>query len=125
MLRIGTVVLGVQDVRRAVDFWTQALGYIPRDEVEPTWAVLVPASGPGAALAVGLSDTPIQQRPRVHLDLYAGDTADRDAEVDRLVALGARRVQWDLYPAGADFVVLADPEGNVWSFGTYRPVIKA
>ena len=54
----------------------------------------------------------MQQHPRVHLDLYAGDAADQAAEVARLVALGAERVDWDLYPPRADFVVLANTEGN-------------
>jgi Glyoxalase-like domain len=36
---------------------------------------------------------------------------DREAEVDRLLALGARRVDWR-YPEGADYIVLADPDGN-------------
>ena len=105
--------MGVEDVRRAVDFWRQALGYVPRDGVEEDdWTVLVPASGVGQALALGLSDTPVQEHPRIHLDLYAGDAADQAAEVDRLVSLGAQRVDWDLYPDDPDFVVLADPEGN-------------
>ncbi|NYI03294.1 VOC family protein [Allostreptomyces psammosilenae] len=113
MLRIGTVVMGVGDVRRAVDFWTRALGYVPREAVEDDWAVLVPAGGaPGTHLALGLSETPVQRHPRIHLDLYARDAAEQAAEVERLVALGAERVDWDLYPADADFVVLADTEGN-------------
>ena len=115
MLKIATVVLGVADVRRAADFWTRALRYVPRadqDADDPTWTVLVPANGVGAHLALGLSETPVQEHPRVHLDLYAGDAADQAAEVARLVSLGAARVAWDLYPADPDFVVLADPEGN-------------
>lgn len=115
MLKIGTTVLGVADVRRAADFWMQALHYVPRAGAidDPTWTVLVPANdGPGAHLALGLSDTPVQERPRVHLDLYAGDAADQAAEVERLVSLGAQRVDWDRYPADPDFVVLADTEGN-------------
>jgi hypothetical protein len=85
MLRIGTVVLGVEDVHRAAAFWTQALGYVPRDEIEDDWVVLVPPDGQGAGLVLGRSETPVQAHPRVHLDLYAGDAA----EVARLVALGA------------------------------------
>ena len=50
--------------------------------------------------------------PRIHLDLYAGDAEDQAAEVARLVGLGATEVDWDRYPENADFVVLADPEGN-------------
>ncbi|ADD45805.1 VOC family protein [Stackebrandtia nassauensis] len=113
MLRIGSTVLGVSDVKRAVDFWTKALDYVPRDDdFDDTWAVLVPAEGLGAALSLGLSDTPAQDKPRVHLDLYAGDAEDQDAEVERLIALGASRVDWDSYPSDPDFVVLADPDGN-------------
>lgn len=112
-MSIGTVVVGVSDVRRAVEFWTKALGYVPRDEqFDETWAVLVPPTGNGARLALGLSETPVQEHPRIHLDLYAGDAADQAAEVERLVALGAQRVDWDRYPQDPDFVVLADPDGN-------------
>ena len=109
MLSIGTVVLGVGDVWRAVDFWTQALSYIPREEVEDDWCVLVPAARSGPGLALGFSETPVQEHPRVHLDLYADD---QPAEVERLVSLGATRVDWDLYSDDADYVVLADPDGN-------------
>jgi catechol 2,3-dioxygenase-like lactoylglutathione lyase family enzyme len=113
VLRIGTTVLGVENVRRAVEFWTEALGYMPRDEPDDTWAVLIPPDGgTGPRLALGLSETPVQEHPRVHLDLYAGDAADQAAEVERLIGLGATRVDWDLYPAHPDFVVLADPDGN-------------
>ncbi|MEU5292561.1 VOC family protein [Streptomyces umbrinus] len=113
MLKIGSVVLGVEDVRRATAFWTEALGYVPREEPEDDWVVLVPPQGAtGPQLALGLSETPVQEIPRVHLDLYAGDAADQAAEVDRLVSLGAQPVDWHLYPEDPDFVVLADPDGN-------------
>ncbi|MFJ6633777.1 VOC family protein [Streptomyces sp. NPDC091376] len=112
MLRIGSVVLGVSDVPRAAAFWMKALRYVPREEMEEDWVVLVPAEGAGVQLSLGLSETPAQERPRIHLDLYAGDAADQAAEVERLVSLGARRVDWGLYPADADFVVLADPDSN-------------
>ncbi|MFC4913510.1 VOC family protein [Actinomadura gamaensis] len=112
MLRIGSVVLGVSDVRRAAAFWTQALGYVPRDEVNDRFLVLVPSDGVGVQLALGRSESPVQDHPRVHLDLYAADAAAQQAEVERLVSLGAERVDWDLYPDDPDFVVLADPDGN-------------
>ncbi len=113
MLKIGTIVLGAADVRRAVNFWSEALHYVPRDEVEEDWAVLVPADGGlGPELSIGRSETPVQTQPRVHVDLYASDAADQAAEVERLVALGAERVAWDHYGEDSDFVVLADTEGN-------------
>lgn len=114
MLTIGTVVMGVQDLDRAVAFWTAALHYIPKRPIEEDYdfVILVPESGHGAHLALHVSETPVQSYPRVHLDLYAGDAADQAAEVERLVGLGATRVDWDRYPESPDFVVVADPEGN-------------
>ncbi|WP_327678376.1 VOC family protein [Kitasatospora sp. NBC_00458] len=115
MLKIGSVVLGVADVRRAAEFWGAALGFAPRDgeEAGDRWVVLVPPPGrAGVQVALGRSESPVQEHPRVHLDLYADDAAEQAAEVERLVGLGARRVDWDLYPEDPDFVVLADPDGN-------------
>jgi catechol 2,3-dioxygenase-like lactoylglutathione lyase family enzyme len=114
MLSVGTVVIGVEDLRRAVAFWTQALNYVPKREItdEDDFTILVPRMNHGAHLALDVSETPVQQYPRVHLDLYAGDAADQASEVERLVSLGATLVDWDRYPENPDFVVLADPEGN-------------
>ena len=114
MLSIGTVVVGVGDLHRAVAFWTQALNYVPKREVKPDgdFMILVPVAGDGAHLALDVSESPVQPYPRIHLDLYAGDAADQAAEVERLVSLGAKRVDWDRYPKHADFVVMADTEGN-------------
>ncbi|HKU03945.1 MAG TPA: VOC family protein [Arthrobacter sp.] len=111
MLTIGTIVLGVDDVAAATKFWNDALGYVPREAGDETWVTLVPASGPGAELSLMLSETPVQDHPRIHLDLYADD---QSAEVERLVSLGARRVDWDSYPEDPDFVVLEDPDGNLF-----------
>ena len=117
MLSVGTVVMGVGDLQRAVGFWTRALSYVPRDEIQDgdDFVVLVPAAGSGSHIALDVSETPVQPYPRVHLDLYAGDAADQASEVERLIALGATSVDWDRYPDDPDFVVLADPEGNRFS----------
>jgi catechol 2,3-dioxygenase-like lactoylglutathione lyase family enzyme len=52
--------------------------------------------------------TETNRSPHHHLDLYADD---QQAEVARLIGLGASEVEWD-YEDGADYVVLADPDGN-------------
>jgi hypothetical protein len=72
----------------------------------------MPAHRPGAGLALQYSETPAQEHPRIHLDLSVADAAEQAAEADRLASLGAKRVDWDLYPANPDFVVLADPDDN-------------
>jgi catechol 2,3-dioxygenase-like lactoylglutathione lyase family enzyme len=113
MLKVGMTVLGVADMRRAVEFWTRALGYqVHEGRGGDDWTVLCPAAGAGPELALQRSLTPAQEHPRVHIDLHADDAAEQAAEVRRLVSLGAGRVGWDMYPEDPDFVVLADPDGN-------------
>lgn len=114
MLRVGTVVVGVENLERAITFWTKALHYQPKRDVGPAddFVILVPAAGDGTHIALDVSESPVQTHPRVHLDLYAGDADDQAAEIQRLIGLGATRVDWDHYPEQPDFVVLSDPEGN-------------
>lgn len=114
MIRLGTVVLGAEDVERAVTFWSQALGYEPVrfPEADNGFTILRPPSREGTRLALQRSDTPVEEHPRVHIDVIVDDAAEQADEVRRLVALGATQVRWDAYPADPDFVVLADPEGN-------------
>ncbi|RYG32350.1 VOC family protein [bacterium] len=108
MLRIGSIVWGVKDVPSAIAFWSVALDYRPREEPSDDWAVLVPESGMGVQLAIKLVSSEAKDRQRHHLDLYA---LDQTAEVERLIGLGAQRVEWR-YEEDADYVVLADPDGN-------------
>ena len=103
MLRLGAVVMKVSDVDRAGAFWSAALGYA-RQAHNP--AFLVPEGGPGTRLHFDEEDG-------THLDLWADDEADQQAEVERLISLGAQRVDWQ-YPDDADFIVLADPDGNLF-----------
>ena len=72
-------------------------------------AAMKPRTGDGPN--VSLDQVPAGPRvpPRIHLDLYAEDQA---AEVRRLIGLGATEVHWDKRPPDADYVILADPEGN-------------
>lgn len=50
------------------------------------------------------------KRSRLHLDFY---TDNRECEVERLVKVGATRYPWR-YKPGDDFVVLEDPDGNLF-----------
>jgi catechol 2,3-dioxygenase-like lactoylglutathione lyase family enzyme len=114
VLTVGVVVLGVGDVPRAAEFWGQALGYEVRRDGFGGWAtVLQPPDGAdGTRIALQRSETPPQDRPRLHLDLHVPDAAAQQSEVERLIALGAQRIDWHNYPEDPDFVVLADPDGN-------------
>ena len=113
MVSIGMVVLGATDMGRAIGFWTSALGYELREGgAGPDWSSLAPAGGPGTGIGLQRTGRPAESHPRTHLDLYAADAAEQAAEVQRLVSIGAERVDWDLYPEDPDFIVLADTEGN-------------
>ncbi|MGV9281336.1 VOC family protein [Streptomyces sp. NPDC003730] len=115
MLRLGIPVIGVTDIPRAVAFWTQALPLVTTEEWQSeTWRTLYHADGSGRALGLMRSDSPVEPRPRLHLDLFTDSAEEQEAEVRRLIALGARTVEWDLYPPDPDFVVLSDPDGNVF-----------
>jgi catechol 2,3-dioxygenase-like lactoylglutathione lyase family enzyme len=114
MLRLGTIVLGAEDIERAVNFWSAVLGYEPVSfpDDDDGFTILVPPSREGTRLAVQKAETPPELHPRAHVDLITDNRAEQEAEIERLVALGATRVAWDSYPADPDFVVLADTEGN-------------
>ena len=103
----------VADVRRAAEFWSKALGYRPRDgQIRKDFVVLVSRDGNGVGLALDRSDSTPEEEPALHLDLYTHSTDEQRSEIERLVALGAQRVDWPHYPEDPDFVVLADTEGN-------------
>lgn len=110
MLRIGSIVWGVRDVPAAVRFWTKVLTYRPRYEPDGDWGLLEPIAGTGVQLALQEVKAPAAARRRHHLDLYAFDQA---SEVARLESLGATRVEWR-YEPDADYVVMADPDGNLF-----------
>ncbi len=108
-VRVGSIVLRVDDLERQMAFWAAALDYAPREERSDDFVVLRPRDGIGPNLSLDLHHAEAQIPPRIHLDLY---TDDQVGEVRRLLALGATEVHWSKRPPDADYVILADPEGN-------------
>lgn len=109
MLKIGAIVWGVRDLHRSINFWSEVLDYELRREPDADFAILVPKSGEGIQLSLNAAVTSDKPK-RHHLDLF---TQDQAGEVARLLSLGATRVVWE-YGPGADYVVLADPNGNTF-----------
>jgi catechol 2,3-dioxygenase-like lactoylglutathione lyase family enzyme len=113
MVSIGSIVIRVDDLEKQKAFWTAALDYVPRGTElgdDEGFSLLRPrkgVAGPNVSLDRVRSTLPIP--PRIHLDLYTDDQA---GEVRRLIGLGATEVHWDKRPPDADYVILADPEGN-------------
>jgi predicted enzyme related to lactoylglutathione lyase len=111
MIRVGSIVLRVDDLQRQTEFWEAALDYVRREGEHESddFVLLRPRDGIGPNLSLDRVRSTLQVPPRIHLDLYADDQA---GEVERLLALGATEVHWDKRPLDADYVILADPEGN-------------
>ena len=105
--RIAQWTLDVRDVASMARFWAAVLGYRIGGDGQHLWPP--PDAGPHAP-SVWLQPVaePTPGKNRGHPDLVA---VDADAEVGRLLGLGARHV--DVGQSGDEgFVVLADPEGN-------------
>ncbi len=109
MIRVGSILLREDDLPRQLAFWTAALDYLPHEAVSDDFALLRPRSGVGPNMSLDRVRSTLQIPPRLPPDLYADDQA---AEVRRSVALGATEVHWDKRPPDANYVILADPEGN-------------
>jgi hypothetical protein len=100
VLRLGTIVLGADDVDRAATFWANVFGYeaVTFPGADDDFTILIPPDRVGTRIAVHRSLTPVQERPRVHLDLVVDNRAEQSSEIDRLVGLGATRAPWDYPP---------------------------
>jgi catechol 2,3-dioxygenase-like lactoylglutathione lyase family enzyme len=108
-VRVGSIVLRVDNLRRQTEFWAATLDYIPRKEQSEDFVLLRSRDGVGPNLSLDRVHSELHVPPRIHLDLYTDDQA---GEVKRLIALGATEVHWSKRPPDADYVILADPEGN-------------
>jgi len=111
---ILSVVLKVHDTARAASFWQEALGYVANPHnadflAPPEWA---PPTSTRHELGDGVH-LHLDGRDEMHLDLWVNAGESLEDEVERLIVLGARRVDWT-YPEGAQHVVLADPDGHLF-----------
>jgi catechol 2,3-dioxygenase-like lactoylglutathione lyase family enzyme len=110
-MRIGSIVIRCYEFDKMLAFWREALHYLPREPAKDGWAVLRDPRGVGPNLSLDRCPTRrTGKRSRLHLDLY---THNQAREVKRLIALGATQYPWRYRP-GADFVVLEDPDGNLF-----------
>jgi catechol 2,3-dioxygenase-like lactoylglutathione lyase family enzyme len=116
-VRIGSVVIDCNDVAAMSTFWQAALGYVPREPASDGWVVLTDPDGHPPNVSIQQVQEPRRGKNRLHLDLY---TEQPEAEIERLLRLGATR--HDRIPEpDDDFVVLADPEGNLFCVVDTRP----
>jgi predicted enzyme related to lactoylglutathione lyase len=108
-LKIQCVTVDAHDPDALAAWWAEALGYTVKDMEDDDEAAIIPhdRGKDPAILFIRVADAK-SVKNRLHLDLTPDD---RDAEVARLTAMGATRV--DIGQSGDEsWVVLADPEGN-------------
>jgi catechol 2,3-dioxygenase-like lactoylglutathione lyase family enzyme len=109
-VRIGSVVVDCNDFDTMVAFWQEALHYVLREPPENGWVVLRDPAGASVNVSFQQVPEPRTGKNRLHFDLYTDDQA---GEVDRLLSIGATRHPRDPEPDD-DFIVLEDPEGNLF-----------
>jgi len=111
-MKIGSIVIDCSEFDKMLAFWQEALHYVPREPAKDGWVVLRDPEGRNPN--VSLNKVPRlgrkRGRNRLHLDLY---TDSREDEVKRLLKIGATRHP-QTYEPGDDFVVLEDPDGNLF-----------
>ena len=109
------VVIDCQNLERQAAFWTAAGGFEQRAD-DGVYVVLVDPAQPRPRNLPQRVTEGTQGKNRLHLDFGA---ADMEAEVERLVGLGARRVE--TRDEDSRFTVMQDPEGNEFRIVQERP----
>ncbi len=109
--RIAVLAVDALDPQLLARFWCDVLDWeVVEDDDD---GVSIAPREPGGVPA-GIDLLPVPERKtvknRLHLDLRADGTST-EAELERLLSLGARRVDVGQLP-DVSWVVLADPEGN-------------
>ncbi|MBI0297838.1 VOC family protein [Streptomyces sp. PRKS01-29] len=106
------ITFDARDPHTLARFWSRLTGY-PLEDSEPDgeWALI----GPGQPGVPGLLFLRVPDaktvKNRVHLDIQP-PSGTRDAEVERLIGLGARVVDDRRTEDGLGWVVMSDIEGN-------------
>jgi predicted enzyme related to lactoylglutathione lyase len=110
------IVIDARDLSAQARFWARVLNWKILSEREREIVIGADETAPVGICFMPVADSKMVKN-RLHLDLTPGPDG-RDAEVERILALGARRV--DIGQSGTEsWTVLADPEGN--EFCILRP----
>ncbi|SDP76177.1 hypothetical protein SAMN04487905_108181 [Actinopolyspora xinjiangensis] len=114
--RIGELVLDCRDPEVLARFWCEVLDFVElgREYAGEDYAIEIGPregfGGPQATIVLRSGDESRRGKSRLHLDLNPTDR-DPDAELERLLELGARPA--DIGQTGEEpWNVLTDPEGN-------------
>ncbi|CRK58275.1 FIG01124534: hypothetical protein [Alloactinosynnema sp. L-07] len=105
--------LGCRDPELLARFWCEVLDFVVLDREDDGTLEIGPREGfggPQPTIILSYRDEPEKGKSRLHIDVNATDR-DQDAELERLLRLGARPA--DVGQTGQEqWHVLVDPEGN-------------
>ncbi len=122
-IRIQNVVVDAADCERLARFWSEALGWRITYQTPDEWVIEPPEGSAEVDVAPDILFLNVPDaktvKNRLHFDLRP---LDQDAQVNRLIGLGASRVDIG-QPDDVTWVVMADPEGN--EFCVLAPVSAA
>ena len=111
--RISELVLDCRDPESLAQFWCEVLDFVVLDRDDDGSIEIGPRDGFGGAQPTIILSPTAEPKPgksRLHIDVNPTDR-DQDAELERLLKLGARPA--DIGQTGQEsWHVLADPEGN-------------
>ena len=112
-LKVESITFDTTNPDKLAEWWARAVdGTI--NTVAPGFFVIV-SGATGPQLAFQKVDDPTPGKNKVHIDFVA---PDMDAEVKRLVELGASETGRHEFGADFQWVVLADPDGNAFCVTT-------
>ncbi|MFD2083524.1 hypothetical protein SAMN05421678_12043 [Actinopolymorpha cephalotaxi] len=113
--RLSELVLECRDPELLARFWCEVLDFVVLDRADDGALEIGPREGfggPQPTIILSPNNEPKNANPPLHIDVNATDR-DQDAELERLLKLGARPA--DIGQTGEEsWHVLADPEGNVF-----------
>lgn len=113
--RLGSITC--DGTRQVGHFWSEALGWPLVWDQDDETAIRAP-DGTGPFITWGPPLVPKVAKNRLHLDIAPPAHIEQREEVDRLLALGASRV--DIGQGEVSWVVMADPDGNEFCVLTPR-----
>jgi catechol 2,3-dioxygenase-like lactoylglutathione lyase family enzyme len=129
-IRWYSVVVDCRDMKAQSRWWAEALGWrvgfeaddevvlVPPHALDETRDIPLSERGP-ALIFVSVPENKAVKN-RLHIELAPPPDGDQEAEVRRLEALGATRVDVGQDPNTVTWVVMADPEGNEFCVLTAR-----